>query len=172
MHICAPKESKKNLSTTLFFGKLYPLPFQNQQSGNYSSCTQKHWGFELEVLLFLNSSHTYFAGLGANMCTVWMPWKRDGPKVCTDIHIYIIATLLLFYDARWLFATGVNTYASDRCFVLARPLPFWLHMSGQAPIGRANCVALLKLMPILFFGKTDKKTSVRWQRSQKSHQKC
>lgn len=42
-------------------------------------------------------------------------------KVCTVICI--IVALLPFYDARWLFATGVNTYASDSCFVFGRP-PF------------------------------------------------
>lgn len=74
-------------------------------------------------------------------------------KVCTDICI--IVALLPFYDARWLFATGVNTCALDTCFVFGcfPPPPFRLPMSGQALI-LAICVALSKLVPILFLGNT------------------
>lgn len=56
-------------------------------------------------------------------------------KVCTDICI--IVALLPFYDARWLFATGVNTYASDTCFVFGcfPPPPFSVahEWSGSYP---------------------------------------
>lgn len=92
-------------------------------------------------------------------------------KVCTVICICIIVALLPFHVARWLFATGVNTYASDSCFVFGRfpsPPPFSVAHEWSGSYLRSYLCGSLEIGANFIPWQHRQTTSLCWQRSPKS----